>query len=101
MRGRAELIQSTKTGNGQQTVKELEHHREPDQIGRATVEFAQPQVAFPGFENDLNAPPQPVNPGNDLGSPDLGPDIGDKQAPIHELETLASGDAAPIMILFG
>jgi hypothetical protein len=36
-------------------------HRELEQDGGVTVELAQSQMAFPGFENDFNAPTQPVD----------------------------------------
>ncbi len=60
----------------QRAKEQLGQHGELEQGGRAAVELAQSQVAFPSFENDFNAPAQAVNRDQGLGWPEGGGHIG-------------------------
>jgi len=57
------------------------------------------EVALPGLEQDLNAPPHAVDRRQDLGGPDIGGNVGDEYRPVLEGELGLVGPTSAIPIL--
>ena len=76
--------------------EQLGQYGELQQRGGATVQTGQSQMAFPGFENDFNAPAQSVDRGQGLGWPDRGGHIGQQEIPAHQEQVLLAWRRAKV-----